>query len=252
MLLNHEKSLNLQKIDMKMKKKLVVLTGAGVSAESGFATFRDSGGLWEQYDVRDVATPGGWQRDPDLVTNFYNGLRRQLVAAQPNKAHEILAELEEKFDVTVVTQNVDDLHERAGSTKVIYLHGELLKACSSVRPNDLSQVVKLTPEKLELTAQDLAKDGSRLRPFIVFFEEAVPRLDEAITEVEKADIFLIVGTSMNVYPAASLIHFVPRHTPVYLIDPKEVSVPYTGHDITVIQDVATKGMETFRKSVENL
>ena len=234
-----------------MKKRLVVLTGAGVSAESGFATFRDSGGLWEKFDVADVATPGGWYRNPDLVTNFYNGLRRQLIEAQPNRAHEILAELERDFDVTIVTQNVDDLHERAGSTNVIYLHGELMKACSSDAPNDLSQVVTLSKDRLELTAEDKAKDGSRLRPFIVFFEEPVPRLEEGIAEAMKADIFLIVGTSLVVYPAASLINYVPLGTPVYLIDPKEVNVPSGGHRVTVIQDVATKGMETFKKMVEN-
>ncbi len=224
-------------------KKLVVLTGAGISAESGFATFRDSGGLWEKYDVRQVATPEGWQADPDLVTAFYNGLRTQLQAAQPNRAHRLLAELEREYDVTVVTQNVDDLHARAGSSKIIYLHGELMKACSSRRPDDLTQVVTLPADRCQLTAADRARDGSRLRPFIVWFGEAVPRMEEAAAAAMQADVFAIVGTSLNVYPAAGLIHYVNPSAPVFLIDPKEVQVPSTGHRVTVIQDVATLGVE---------
>lgn len=224
-------------------KKIVVLSGAGISAESGFATFRDSGGLWEKYDVSQVATPAGWKADPDLVTNFYNGLRHQLLEAEPNAAHKLLAQMESEYDVTIITQNVDDLHERAGSTRVLYLHGELLKACSSEHPNDLSQVVKLTPEHLDLTADDKAKDGSRLRPFIVFFEEPVPNIELAARIAAEAEVFVIVGTSLNVYPAAGLIHYVPRSTPVYLIDPKEVAVPSTGHQVTIIKDVATLGVQ---------
>lgn len=223
-------------------KKLVILSGAGISAESGFATFRDSGGLWERYSVEQVATPQGWFADPDLVTEFYNGLRHQLLSAKPNRAHEICAELERHYEVTVVTQNVDDLHDRAGSSHVIYLHGELMKACSSRNPQDLSQVMQLAADHCDLTADDVANDGSRLRPFIVFFEEPVPRIEEAAREVMDADIFVIVGTSLNVYPAAGLIGYVPREAQVYLIDPKEVTVPHTGHHVTVIQDVATRGM----------
>lgn len=224
-------------------KKLVILSGAGISAESGFATFRDSGGLWEKYNVEKVATPQGWMADPDLVTEFYNGLRHQLVDAKPNRAHEICAELEKHYDVTVVTQNVDDLHDRAGSSHVVYLHGELMKVCSSRNPQDVSQIVTLSPEHLDVTAEDVATDGSRLRPFIVFFQEPVPRIEEAARLAAEADIFIIVGTSLNVYPAAGLIHYVPRNAKVYLIDPKDVAVPSTGHDVTIIQDVATRGME---------
>ena len=224
-------------------RKLVVLSGAGISAESGFATFRDSGGLWEQYDVNQVATPEGWYADPDLVTNFYNHLRQQLIDAKPNLAHQILADLEKDYDVTIVTQNVDDFHERVGSSQVIYLHGELMKACSSRNPEDLSQVVTLTPENMALTANDKARDGSRLRPFIVWFGESVPRMEEAARVAMEADIFVIIGTSLNVYPAAGLIHYVPQSAKVFLIDPKEVQVPATGHDVTVIQDVATRGMQ---------
>lgn len=228
-----------------MKKKLVVLSGAGISAESGFATFRDSGGLWEQYDVEQVATPEGWHANPDLVTEFYNGLRQQLLTAQPNKAHLILAELEKDYDVTIITQNVDDLHARAGSHNIIYLHGELMKVCSSRNPQDLSQVVALSPDHCQVTAEDNAADGSRLRPFIVFFNEPVPRIEEAARAAMEADIFLIVGTSLNVYPAAGLIRYVPPTAKVFLIDPKEVQVPPTGHEVVVLQEVATKGMEHF-------
>lgn len=228
-----------------MKKKLIVLSGAGISAESGFATFRDSGGLWEQYNVEQVATPEGWFADPDLVTEFYNGLRQQLLMAQPNKAHYLLAELEKNYDVTIITQNVDDLHARAGSHEIIYLHGELMKVCSSRNPQDLSQVVTLTPDHYQVTADDKATDGSRLRPFIVFFSEPVPRIEEAVRAAMEAEVFLIVGTSLNVYPAAGLINYVPPTAKVFLIDPQDVQIPSTGHDVTIIQDVATQGMEKF-------
>lgn len=230
-------------------KKLVVLTGAGISAESGFATFRDSGGLWETHPVERVATPEGWFRDPDFVNEFYNGLREQLVDAHPNRAHEILAELEQNYDVTIITQNVDDLHDRAGSSKVIYLHGELMKACSSRDPQNPHHIVTLDREHLSIEPGTKAGDGSLLRPFIVWFGESVPNIEPAAEEVMKADIFVIVGTSLNVYPAAGLIHYCRRDTPIYLIDPKEVQTP-DGFNVTVIQDVATRGMARLKEMLD--
>ena len=230
-------------------KKLVVLTGAGISAESGFATFRDSGGLWETHPVERVATPEGWFRDPDFVNEFYNGLREQLVDAHPNRAHEILAELEQDYDVTIITQNVDDLHDRAGSSKVIYLHGELMKACSSRDPQNHNHIVTLDREHLSIEPGTKAGDGSLLRPFIVWFGESVPNIEPAAEEVMKADIFVIVGTSLNVYPAAGLIHYCRRDTPIYLIDPKEVQTP-DGFNVTVIQDVATRGMARLKEMLD--
>ena len=231
-----------------MKKKIVVLTGAGVSAESGFSTFRDSGGLWERYPVEKVATPEGWNENPVFVNEFYNGLRRQLVDASPNEAHLLLAELEKDYDVTIVTQNVDNLHARAGSTDIIYLHGELMKACSSRAPEDPRYITTLSTDHLEILPGEKAGDGSLLRPFIVWFGEAVPQIEPAAEACQKADIFIIIGTSMQVYPAAGLIRYCPPGIPIYLIDPKEVSVPHNLH-VTVIRDVASKGM---RKLVEML
>ncbi len=227
-------------------KKLVVLTGAGMSAESGFSTFRDAGGLWEQYPVEKVATPEGWREDPNLVTDFYNGLRRQLVKASPNAGHELLAEMETEYDVTVVTQNVDDLHERAGSSKVIHLHGELMKVSSSDDPDNPAYIKTLTPDHLEVRHGELAADGSLLRPWIVWFGEAVPNLTKAIAETEKADIFVIIGSSLNVYPAAGLVRYVRKGAPIYIIDPKEVFVP-TEDDIVVIKDVASRGVAELRR-----
>ncbi len=224
-----------------MKKRLVALTGAGMSAESGFSTFRDAGGLWEKYPVERVATPEGWAADPALVTDFYNGLRRQLVAASPNEGHRLLAALERDYDVTVVTQNVDDLHERAGSSRVIHLHGELMKVCSSARPDDPRYIRTLPPDSLEVRHGEKAGDGSLLRPWIVWFGEAVPQLEAAAREVERADIFVIIGTSLNVYPAAGLVDYTRPGVPVYLIDPKEVRVP-SSRDVRVIQDVASRGV----------
>ena len=226
-------------------KKLVVLTGAGISAESGFETFRDSGGLWEKYPVEKVATPEGWHENPDLVTDFYNGLRAQLIAAQPNAAHRILAELETHFDVTVVTQNVDDLHERAGSSHVIHLHGELMKVCSSADPDDPRYQETLTPERIAVHHGERAGDGSLLRPWIVWFGEAVPNLEAAAEETARADIFVIVGSSLNVYPAAGLVRYAPADCPIYLIDPKEVHVP-SHRQVHVIQDIASRGMKTLQ------
>lgn len=227
-------------------KKLVVLTGAGMSAESGFETFRDAGGLWERYPVEKVATPEGWAADPDLVTDFYNGLRRQLVKAEPNDGHRLLAAMEADYDVCIVTQNVDDLHERAGSSNVIHLHGELMKVCSSRDPDHLKFIKTLPPDHLDVAHGERAGDGSLLRPWIVWFGEAVPNLEAAAREVEQADIFVIVGTSLNVYPAAGLVRYARPGVPVYLIDPKEVHVP-GGRTVNVIKEVASKGVATLRR-----
>ena len=204
------------------QKKIVVLTGAGMSAESGFATFRDSGGLWETHPVEQVATPEGWQRDPNFVNEFYNGLRRQLVEARPNRGHELLAELENDFDVRIVTQNVDDLHERAGSSQVLHLHGELMKACSSRDPNNPFHIVTLAPPHLDILPGQKAGDGSLLRPYIVWFGESVPLIERAAEWVAAADALVIVGTSLVVYPAAGLVRCVRPGTPIFLIDPQEV------------------------------
>lgn len=234
-----------------MKKKLVFLTGAGMSAESGFATFRDAGGLWEQYRVEDVASIEGWWRNPSLMLDFYNQMRHRLVAAKPNEGHNLVAALESQFDVTVVTQNVDDLHERAGSTQVIHLHGEAMKVTSSDSPNDSRQISTLTPDHLDIHLGEKAQDGSQLRPFIVWFGEAVPKMEEAVEEVEKADIFVVIGTSLNVYPAAGLINYVRRGTPIFLIDPKEVRVP-SNVPVTVIQKGASQGMRELSERLRAL
>lgn len=236
---------------MIMKKKLVVLTGAGISAESGFETFRDTGGLWEKYPVEQVATPEGWLRDPDLVTDFYNGLRKQLPTAQPNAGHLVLAEMEQDYDVTVITQNVDDLHERAGSHRVIHLHGELMRVCSSRDPDNPRCWETLTADRLEVRHGEKAKDGSLLRPWIVWFGEAVPNLDLAAREVEQADIFAVIGSSLNVYPAAGLIRYAPANSPIFVIDPKPVRVP-TRREVEVIQEVASKGVPLLRDRLKQL
>ena len=220
-------------------KKLVVLSGAGISAESGISTFRDAGGQWDKYPVEQVATPEGYA---ELVIRFYNERRKQLLDVRPNEAHKIVAELEHHFEVTVITQNIDNLHERAGSSHIIHLHGELTKVTSSYDPNNPHYIQELTPENFEVKMGDKAKDGSQLRPFIVWFGEAVPEIETAIQYVQQADVFVIIGTSLNVYPAAGLLHYVPRHAEVYLIDPKEVRVSST-HPVHVIQKGASKGME---------
>ena len=227
-------------------KKIVVLTGAGMSAESGISTFRDSGGLWEKYPVEQVATPEGYAANPKLVIDFYNERRKQLLNVRPNMGHRILAELEKYFDITVVTQNVDNLHERAGSTKVIHLHGELTKVTSSREPNNPKYIKELSPECYDVKIGDLADDGSQLRPFIVWFGEAVPMIETAIDYVEKADIFVIIGTSMNVYPAAGLLNYVDGNVPVYLIDPNPVNIS-SNRKINVISKGASEGMENLRK-----
>lgn len=231
-----------------MKKRLVVLTGAGVSAESGISTFRDSNGLWENYNVEDVASIEGWYRDKALVLDFYNQRREQLKTVRPNAAHIAIAELERDYDVTVVTQNVDNLHEAAGSTRIIHLHGELTK----VRPeNCCNEADGFSEESVfdigygKIVLGDLAPNGAQLRPHIVWFGEAVPKIEAAIDAVQRADILLIVGTSLQVYPAAGLYRYAGNETPIFIIDPKDVPV----HDrrITHIKDVATSGMKTFRE-----
>ncbi len=227
-------------------KNLVVLTGAGMSAESGISTFRDAGGLWDRYPVEQVATPEGYYRDPELVINFYNERRKQLLDVKPNRGHELLAELEKDYKVTIVTQNIDNLHERAGSSHIIHLHGELTKVCSSRDPYNPCCIKELKPEEFEVKVGDLAADGSQLRPFIVWFGEAVPEIERAINEVEKADIFVIIGTSLNVYPAAGLLHYVPRHAPVYLIDPKPVDT-HSSRPIEVIQKGASEGVAELKE-----
>ena len=225
-------------------KNLVILTGAGMSAESGISTFRDAGGLWDKYPVEQVATPEGYAANPQLVTDFYNERRKQLLDVKPNRGHELVAELEKHFHVTVITQNVDNLHERAGSTEVIHLHGELTKVTSSFQPNNPNYIKELKPEEYEVKKGDKAGDGSQLRPFIVWFGEAVPMIETAIDYCEKADIFLIIGTSLNVYPAAGLLNYVPAGVPVYLIDPNHVAIA-SGRKVHVIQKGASAGMEEF-------
>lgn len=228
-------------------KKLVVLTGAGVSAESGISTFRDSNGLWENYNVADVATIEGWWRNRSLVLEFYNQRRGELATKKPNKAHKLIAELEKYFDVTVVTQNIDNLHEQGGSTKVIHLHGEATK----VRPEDCEQDCKTIDVGYKpVNLGDTDSRGVQLRPNIVWFGEAVPKFDTATGIAANADMMLIVGTSLQVYPAAGLVQYVKTGTPIYLIDPKPV---YVGaRNFTQITDVATRGMEKFMEIVKTM
>lgn len=235
-----------------MKKKLVVLTGAGVSAESGVSTFRDSNGLWENHKVEDVASIEGWYRNPSLVLEFYNERRLQLSSVRPNAAHFAIAELEKDWDVTVITQNVDNLHERAGSTRIVHLHGELTKvrpenSCNDTDGYSERSVFDIGYDVIKLG--DLAPNGAQLRPHIVWFGEAVPYINAAIDHVESADVLLIVGTSLKVYPAAGLYSYAKADTPIYIIDPKEVSV--RDGRITHIKDVATKGMETFKNIINS-
>jgi len=220
-----------------MKKKLAILTGAGMSAESGISTFRDSNGLWNNYPVEKVATPEGLAANPQLVLDFYNQRRRELLNAQPNDGHKGLAALEKDFDVYIITQNVDNLHERAGSSKIIHLHGEMMKSCPV---NDLNKAYDISPEHPDINVGDKDENGVQLRPFIVFFGEAVPMLEPAIKWVEACDIFVIIGSSLNVYPAAGLINYVRNGQPIYLIDPKEVRTSRS--DIHVIRNVATEGV----------
>lgn len=233
-----------------MKKKLVVLTGAGVSAESGISTFRDSDGLWENHNVEDVASIDGWYRDPALVLDFYNDRRAQLGTVRPNAAHYAIASLEQNYDVTVVTQNVDNLHERAGSTRIIHLHGELTKVrpencCNEMDGFSEETVFDIGADPVHLG--DKAPNGAQLRPHIVWFGEAVPKIEAAIDAVEAADVLLIVGTSLQVYPAAGLYRYARMSAPIYIIDPKDV--PVRDGRVVHIKDVATKGMEQFLKTL---
>lgn len=224
-------------------KSLVVFTGSGISAESGLRTFREMGGLWEEYDVTDVASPEGWANDMELVLRFYNERRKQLLDAKPNPGHLAIAELEKNFDVNIVTQNVDDLHERAGSTKVLHLHGELRKAQSSFFPDLVYDI-----QGSELNPGDLCEMGYQLRPHVVWFGEPVPKMDEAISLCQKAEIFLVVGTSLNVYPAASLIDFVPSKCPVYLVDPNKIIAP-VNRKYEFIQEKAGKGLQELKNKL---
>ncbi len=222
-----------------MKKKLVVLSGAGVSAESGINTFRDAGGLWEGHNVMDVASPEGFRKNPALVLDFYNQRRKQLFEVHPNKAHTLIAGLEKDFDVTVITQNVDDLHERAGSTHVVHLHGELLKA-RSVNSYDAFDW------KEDINLGDLHTDGHQLRPHIVWFGEAVPAITQAIAIVEEADYVVVIGTSLQVYPAAGLMDYAKSNVPIFYIDPNPAAIPYLTNPVEVIAMTASAGMEVVR------
>lgn len=217
-------------------KKIVFLTGAGISAESGISTFRDSNGLWENYNVEDVASIEGWDCNPELMIQFYNARRTELEKAQPNQAHILAAELEKHFKVTVVTQNIDNLHERAGSTNIIHLHGELTKACSD-RGKRCVQDIGYAPIQYGTRTED----GGMMRPFIVWFGEAVPLMEDAVREVEQADIVVIVGTSLNVYPAAGLLYYAKNNAEIYVIDPKDVQP--ISRRVTFIKEKATVGMK---------
>lgn len=219
-------------------KKIVVLTGAGMSAESGISTFRDTGGLWEKYKIEEVATPQAWQQNPVLVLDFYNQRRKQLLDSKPNIGHLILAQMEKSYDVQIITQNVDNLHEQAGSSKVLHLHGELMK----VRSTGLSEeVYELDTQNYEIKLGDKCPNGFQLRPHIVWFGEAVPEIENAVNITQSADIFIIIGTSLQVYPAAGLINYVKPNLPIYLIDPNEVNL-YTPN-ITVIKKGASEGLK---------
>ena len=221
-------------------KKIVVLSGAGISAESGLSTFRDSNGLWENYSVEEVASIEGWYRNPRLVLDFYNARRTQLASSKPNDAHKLIAELEQFYEVTVITQNIDNLHEKGGSHHIIHLHGELTKACSE---NGKKFVTDIGYRNIEYGEK--AADGARLRPFIVWFGEEVPLLDKAIEEVKKANILIIIGTSLNVYPAAGLVYYAAPSIPIYVIDPKDVQP--IDRKVIFIKEKATSGMKLLQK-----
>jgi NAD-dependent deacetylase len=227
------------------KKKIVVLTGAGISAESGLKTFRDSDGLWEGYDVMEVATPGGWRSNPQLVLDFYNMRRKDVAAASPNAAHYGLAELQNDFDVTIITQNIDDLHERAGSKNVMHLHGEIFEMRSE-RDEELVYEIRS-----DINLGDKAGDGSQLRPNIVWFEEPVPMIETAIPVVYSADIFVVVGTSLVVYPAAGLINYVGIETPKFVVDKKIPNISAM-HNLTLIEKPATEGVKELSKLLKAL
>jgi len=223
-------------------KRIVVLSGAGVSAESGIPTFRDSGGLWEGHNVEDVATPEAFQRNPELVLDFYNQRRKNVKSAQPNEAHIAIAKLQDHFEVSVVTQNIDNLHERAGSKKVIHLHGSIFEARSTYNP-DL-----IYPIEDDILIGDKCEKGSQLRPNIVWFGEMVPNMDPAIKEASKADIFIVVGTSLLVYPAAGLIHYAPRNIPRFIVDPNMPAVQ-KDNNLFLIEEPASTGMSKVYETI---
>jgi NAD-dependent deacetylase len=229
-----------------MKKKLVVLTGAGISAESGIKTFRDADGLWEGHNVLDVATPEGWHKNPELVLDFYNQRRKQLHEVQPNLGHQILATLEQDFDVQIITQNIDNLHEKAGSSNVLHLHGELLKVRST------SNQTYILDWETDLNLGDYDNKGYQLRPHIVWFGEEVPALEEAVEIVQKADILIIIGTSLQVYPASGLMHYAKPSVPVYYIDPKPAQIYELPNDIKIIATTGSVGMKIIQKDLEKL
>jgi len=229
-----------------MKKKLVVLTGAGISAESGIKTFRDSDGLWEGHNVMDVATPEGWRKNPAVVLDFYNQRRRQLKEVQPNLGHRILAELETDFDVHIVTQNVDNLHEKAGSTNVVHLHGELLKVRSTENTN------YILDWENDLNFGDFDDNGNQLRPHIVWFGEEVPALEEAMILTQNADYFAVIGTSLQVYPAAGLIEFTNPKIPIFYIDPKPIKIPNLRNSLETIPMNATEGVLILKQKLLDL
>ncbi len=224
------------------KKKLVILTGAGISAESGLKTFRDSDGLWEGYNIEDVATPRAWRKDPQLVLDFYNFRRKNVLDATPNAAHYGLAELEKDFDVTIITQNIDDLHERAGSTNILHLHGEILKMRSERDPE------LIYPVTGDIRLGDKAEDGSQLRPHIVWFEEPVPMMELAVPIVNRADLFVVVGTSLVVYPAAGLVNYTRQGIPLFVLDKKLPYIPDNGF-LTCIEKPATEGISLLRSKL---
>ena len=227
-----------------MKKNLVVLTGAGISAESGLKTFRDSDGLWNGYNIEDVATPRAWKKNKQLVLDFYNMRRRDVLNAQPNAAHIGLAELEKDFDVQVITQNIDDLHERAGSTNVLHLHGEIFKMRSEFDEELIYEIRK------DILLGDAADDGAQLRPHIVWFEEPVPMIERAAEIASGADIFVVIGTSLAVYPAAGLINYAPRTIPKFIVDK---NIPYSSlYNLSAIQKPATEGIEELKRLLRNL
>lgn len=225
-------------------KKIVVLSGAGISAESGIGTFRDNGGLWDKYEISEVATPEAWAKNPQLVQEFYNERRKQCGQALPNAAHRVLVELEKKFEVQIVTQNVDDLHERAGSKKVLHLHGELTKVRSTI-----NESLVYDQGYQPLNMGDVCELGAQLRPHIVWFGEMVPLLEQAAEIVAGADVLMIVGTSLNVYPAASLYEYAPEDCPIYVIDPKEVAVQYSRFKF--VKEKASTGLEKVARQLMN-
>lgn len=231
---------------MSSKKNLVVLTGAGISAESGISTFRDAGGLWEGHDIMEVASPQGWQNNPELVLNFYNLRRKQLHSVLPNAAHLALANLENEYHVQIITQNVDDLHERAGSNNVLHLHGELLKVRSSTDEN------YIVDWKEDLNMGNLCPNNSQLRPHIVWFGELVPAMEEAINLSQQADIFVVVGTSLQVYPAAGLLDYVREKIPVFYIDPNPATTHFLHNSVEIIRKNATEGVPVLLEKLKQL